>query len=323
MKISLRIILLTKKLGILLFFLCFILFEGLSTQYKNASEHENNLQTDNSIPTFKVAYSSGIFRNVNLADAEAASKIFVQQIIKQTNTNYISKAFIIDDLVNNVDYIKNQELDVITMTGYEYLAIQNKIRLYPVAAPILSDSCLNKIIILVRKDSNINSIADLSDKKIKMESTTSGGNSNILGVWSKVLFYKNKINFNKMLNSQNINREQPLKTITSVFFKKLDAAIVVEDDYKTVVELNPQVGRELKILASSKPLLLAVVCYTEKEKKSKDFDLLKTTIYNLHETYAGKNFLKIFKMKKLVPFKNEFLTNITELFNDYAAIQSK
>jgi ABC-type phosphate/phosphonate transport system substrate-binding protein len=321
MEILLRKILNNKKAGFLFCFLCVILFEGLHFGDGTRGNYKIDLQADNSIPSFKVAYSSSVFRNVNLTDAEAASKIFVQELIKQNKTNYKSEALIIDDLINNIDYIKNQELDVITMTGIEFLAVQKKVKLYPFAAPVLSDSCLNKIIILVRKDSKINSVADLKNKIIKIETAVQTDHSSILDIWLKVQFYKNKISFDKVFNSQESLLDPPLKTITSVFFKKADAAVVVEDDYKTVVELNPQLGEELKVLTASKPLLLAVTCYTEKEKKSKDLELLKSAVYKLHESASGKNFIKIFKMKRLLPFKNDFLVNVNELFNEYESIQ--
>ncbi len=325
MKNTVGIILRCKYAGLLFCFLGLILFGRIQSAGHTRINDKIDLHANDTIPVFKLAYSLSVFRNVNVNDAKAAAKIFIQEIIKQVKKNYRSEATVIDNLLENPNIIKKEDVNIINMTSYEYLAIQKKIKLYPFAIPVLNDSCLNKVIILVRKDSNISSIADLKNKRIKIQATSPMSETSILDVWAKVQFNNNNVNLNNPFTSQETLHETASKAITSIFFKKTDAAVVVEDDYKTIIELNPQLGKELKVIAISKPLLLAISCYTEKEmQENKSMrDLMITTTFNLQKNQTGQNFLNIFKMRMLIPFKSDYLKNVTDLYNEYESIAKK
>lgn len=297
--------------------LCCILFMGILISNNIKAKSVGVLQSDNSGNKFIVGYSPSVFRNTNLSDAKAASKILLQTILKHANSNLKSENVIIHDLIQNTDDINRKELNVVTMTGIEYLAVRNKVSLYPLAIPVVGDSCLEKLVLLVRNDSGINSVADLRNKTIGVESVVVEDKLNILKVWLNVLFKESKIEFNKDRLSAEIRGNSPSRIITSLFFKKYDAAVVLENEFKIVTELNPQVGKQLTVLRESKPMLLAISFYTEKQKKAEDHELLTSAILKLHETAAGKNFTKLFRMKKFVPFKNDYMNNVTELYNEY------
>jgi ABC-type phosphate/phosphonate transport system substrate-binding protein len=320
-----RIILRRKYAGLLFCFFGFILFGKIQSAGQTRINDKIDLQAKDTTPVFKLAYSLSVFRNVNVNDAKAAAKILIQEIIKQVKINYKSEAVVIEDPIQDPNIINKEDVNIINMTSYEYLAIQKKIKLYPFAIPVLNDSCLNKVIVLIRKDSNINSIADLKNKKIKIQATSSMSKTSILDVWAKVLFYNNNVNLNIAFTTQETMHESASKAITSIFFKKADAAVVVEDDYKTIIELNPQLGKEMKVIAISKPLLLSISCYTEKEKNVEKSirDLMISTTFNLNKNQTGQNFLNIFKMRMLIPFKIDYLRNVTELYNEYESIAKK
>ncbi|PKL83643.1 MAG: hypothetical protein CVV24_03765 [Ignavibacteriae bacterium HGW-Ignavibacteriae-3] len=312
---------LISKHAVLFGMLCCFIFSEILTSNEIEGKYIPDIQSANSSNEFIVGYSPSVFRNINLSDAKAASKILLQTILKHANSNLKSENVIIHDLIKNTDIINKKELNVITMTGIEYLAVRNKVRLYPLAVPAVGDSCLEKLVLLTRKDSGIKSVSDLKNKTIIVESVVVEDNLNILNIWLNVLFKRNKIEFKKNRLTADIKGGSPSRIITNVFFKKYDAAVVLESELKIVSELNPQVGKELIVLSESKPMLLAISFYTEKQKKAEDHELLTSAIFKMHETAAGKNFTKLFRMKKFVPFMNEYLDNISELYDEYLASQ--
>lgn len=111
--------------------------------------------------------------------------------------------------------------------------------------------------------------------------------------------------------------------INSVFFRKADVAVISEDEFNIVAELNPQLKRELKILSTSKPFLSTTICFTEKLINSPDLVLAKSMKYKVHDTQTGRDILKMYKMKKIIPFQEEYMVNVSELFNKYSALNKK
>jgi phosphonate transport system substrate-binding protein len=275
--------------------------------------------------TFNIGFTPSVFRMVNVTDAKASSTILAQEILKQQRKqNVKGNTVIIENIVNRSEDIEKNNLDMLITTSIEFLAVRNKTKLYPFAVPMLSDSLFNRIILVVRNDSNIKSVLDLHYKKLKVELITSEDEFPIIKLWAKLILSKNKIDLDKIINSEGPRAASASTVVSSVFFRKTDAAVVVEDEYKTLVELNPQIGKQLKIIAASEPLLFAVACYTGKLKNNPDnLEITKSTIFNMHNTREGKEFFKIFKMKKLIPFKEEYLNSAKNFFDEYTAIIQK
>jgi hypothetical protein len=70
------------------------------------------------------------------------------------------------------------------------------------------------------------------------------------------------------------------------FFSKTDAAVVSEGEFKMSIELNPQIGSQLKIVDSSKPLLYGIICYTDRLQTHKNIGLdeIVNNFCSMHKT---------------------------------------
>ena len=49
--------------------------------------------------------------------------------------------------------------------------------------------------------------------------------------------------------------------LAELFFRTVDACLVTESGFQTIVEMNPQVGRRLRVLASSPRIVPFVTCF--------------------------------------------------------------
>ena len=79
-------------------------------------------------------------------------------------------------------------------------------------------------------------------------------------------------------------------------------------------ELNPQVGLQLRVVATSKPFLDTVLCVKrtgwQSEKERKD---LMESLEALHQEPEGKQILTVFKASELEAFQDEYLDDLREL----------
>ncbi|MDH3268196.1 MAG: phosphate/phosphite/phosphonate ABC transporter substrate-binding protein, partial [Ignavibacteria bacterium] len=95
----------------------------------------------------------------------------------------------------------------------------------------------------------------------------------------------------------------------SVFFKKADACVVDESLYRTVTELNPQIGTDLIALEVSQPLAIGLVAI---RKTISDLQIktdIKDAFLNLQNYDESRQYLTIFRIGKVIEFKDEYLNS--------------
>ena len=101
--------------------------------------------------------------------------------------------------------------------------------------------------------------------------------------------------------------------------------VVSEKEFNIAKELNPQIGKQLKIIGSSKPILYSVVCYSERLKEHKNLTTAEIvdSFCTMHKNTLGRNLLQIFRITQFVPYKDEYMQNTEELFKEFLEISKK
>jgi hypothetical protein len=92
--------------------------------------------------------------------------------------------------------------------------------------------------------------------------------------------------------------------------------------------LNPQIGKQLSIIDSSKQMLYSVLCYTEKlttalnRYKDRNQQSVADMLCNAHKTEIGRHFLSVFRITSYIPYKSEYLKDTETLFNDFRILSA-
>jgi phosphonate transport system substrate-binding protein len=94
------------------------------------------------------------------------------------------------------------------------------------------------------------------------------------------------------------------------------------DAFETMVELNPQIGKELMVLMESPPFLDNVIGFRKGYDKEWQKELVDTGL-KLHEDPEGQQVLMLFHRKRLTPFKSEYLDSLRKLRKDYERLKAK
>ena len=115
------------------------------------------------------------------------------------------------------------------------------------------------------------------------------------------------------------NFSQPL---LNVFFNQSDACLVTDGVFDVSVELNPQLGRQLKVLESSSKLVCEVTFY----RKSLDENTkqsISQEVLNLKNTVHGQQILMLFNCEDFVELKESDLEAVKSLLDQYEALKMK
>lgn len=255
--------------------------------------------------------TASTFRGVNPNDAEAALRLLAQTIGKQQGYSIATSTRIFEDTKSCETEINKGGLTLVILDALEYLSM-NIPGMEPAFVHREQGVILKEFLLLVRRDSGINTLADLKDKEILLLSSRSGS---LTTTWLDVLLRENGLEPSKRFFARIQSESKPSMAVLPVFFGTKPACIVDRLSFQTMVELNPQVGQKLKPLAVSEPYLDSITCIPWKIKTTQQarLDLIRS-LRDLHLEPAGRQIMTLFKVDQLVPFKEEYLTEVRQLW---------
>lgn len=265
----------------------------------------------------RMGFSAELFSDVDIKDAEIAIEMWLNEVANQMS-DYRTKSGIYRNFSSLLKVLTTKEVDIIGLTTLEYIKIKKQIYLEPAVNTSYTDRVTEEFILLVRKDKNINEFSQLKNKKITISKDIRG---DVSCLWLNTLLLKNDLpeckDFFKIIRRVY----KPSQIVLPVFFNQADACIVRQKSFNTIIELNPQVGKELKVLAKSPGLLLGIVCfqkYCNKEIREEFFKAAN----RIHKEPKGKQILTLIKKDKMIPFKPEYLESIKALVKEYNRLKN-
>jgi phosphonate transport system substrate-binding protein len=170
----------------------------------------------------------------------------------------------------------------------------------------------NELLLLVRDDSGITRIEQLRGKSLMVDTGQQGtipmkwldsimaarGSANAQGVFSSISKYT-----------------KGNQAVMPVFFRQADACLVGRNHYDTMVELNPQLGRQLRILERS-PGFVTGILAMRKDNRNPICDDVVKMLQEMHTEPMGKQLMTLFRINRLIPFKPEHLVSIEKVLRD-------
>jgi len=112
----------------------------------------------------------------------------------------------------------------------------------------------------------------------------------------------------------------PSLSLMQVFFRQADACIVTSQVFKLTSELNPQISKELKIIARVDKLaggIIVIRSDLQADLKQKLVQALRT----IHEDQEGRQLLLLFQLSGLIPYRPEYLRATEAFFEEHRKLR--
>ena len=254
------------------------------------------------------------FSGVNETDATAAFKVFVQRMGEQRGYAITSHLHVLDDAAALVDYQRENPrapLDLAIVDSWDYLAVAPIDNLPPTFATVEQGATMEDYLVLVRADSAIAGLADLAGKQVLVLRSS---NANTVWHWFRTeILALGRGAPDDFLGRLEI-RPQLSQTILPVFFGKADACAVDRQGFATMVEMNPQIAKTLKVLTHSEPFLDTLAC-VRLEGWGEDGirEQILEAMLEMPNDPAGRQILSLFKFDGMVPFEDSYLDSMRAL----------
>ena len=107
-----------------------------------------------------------------------------------------------------------------------------------------------------------------------------------------------------------------------VFFGKSDLTIVRESEYKTAVELNPQLGKKLGVLTKSDPFLV-LIGGAKDNMPDASHKAAVDSLIQLSSTEKGMQLMKIIHADSFEAATKSDLNNVRDLLKRYQSLKTK
>jgi phosphonate transport system substrate-binding protein len=256
-----------------------------------------------------LGYSNQVFYNVDPRDAIGLTKVWIQTADRKSKTSTETSVVFFNNLNEIESSLKANKVDVVILIAEEYLKLRDRVPLAPVLSADYGNHFYDELLLLVRADSGITRLEQLRSKNLKIESGQKGA---VPILWLDS-FLKDKFSSDARHFFTTItDSPKASQVIMPLFFNQTDACLASRTSFETMVELNPQLGRKLHIMAKSPGFMTGIVA-VRKDILNPRRDALVEIIRDSNSDPKGRQLLTLFRINRLVDFKTEHLASVEKV----------
>lgn len=269
-----------------------------------AENQERNAQLE-------FGFTNHTFYGVNESDAQGAFKIFVGSLGKTRGYQLDVKTHIFDDISEFGSYINSRKLQLIAIPAWDFMSLDIDAIMEPLFVSKVNGRVKKDYLLLVRRDSEFHELESLRSKSINIMRSTG---IRLSQIWIDELLNEKGLELSDQFFQTKKEIEKVALAILPVFFGKIDACIVNRAGFEMMTELNPQIGKNLRILASSVSYLESIICVSRSDWEDPSYrqDAI-LALEQLHNEVEGKQILTLFRIDQLAPYEPSYLETLREL----------
>jgi hypothetical protein len=268
-------------------------------------------------PVLRYGLTAGVIENANPTDVRAASLVWVQGVADLIGLfrSVESDLFATADAAAVAVNVGGTE--VLAISTLEYFSVEKVLKASP-AAVFESGGEVGQEYVLVSRQGAV-SLKDFVGKSIAIHA----GNREwaLSDVWADVLMAEAGVpDWRRVFSVKYLDRRG--HAAMAVFFKQADLAIEVRSAFQTAVELNPQLGRELRVLAKSPRLLPGLICIADRVLPAHRRSYVDT-MSRMHELTKYRQAFNAMRLTRIAPWDPAQLDPTRALVARQKALQAK
>lgn len=257
----------------------------------------------------RVAYTASVFSDIAESDARAAIKVWTEAAAREMSMPLAAEVQVVPDPERLVRLLDSGEADFAGMTTLEFLPLEPRLAPDPIFVVSRGGSARVEYLLLVRNDSGITRLADLGHAELMCLDSPL---TSLALPWLDVRLAAEgrppaADYFARVARATKLSA-----VILPVFFGRAKACLVTREGFKTMVELNPQLGRDLRILVES-PGYVPMLSFLRRAYMPPFRQDLVDAILRMHRTAAGRQILTMVQGNAMELLPPEELDSAREL----------
>ena len=258
-------------------------------------------------------FSTTILGEVNENDAIAAVRVWSRVIAHERGIPVDPQPIIFRNITEISAALTSNAVDCISLTTGEYDAVSGQVARDSIVTGVMSDSIMEEYVLLVPRGSNIERLSDLRGRTLGL---LQSARASLAAVWLDTLLVREGLGSAADFFGQIASPTKIGKAVLTVFFRQVDACVVTRRGFETMIELNPQTGQQLKVLAISLPVVPVIFCFRASDT-SPIREQIMVEITRWHLSPSGMQILTLFQTDSLEEHSASCLDSALELLAEH------
>jgi ABC-type phosphate/phosphonate transport system substrate-binding protein len=239
----------------------------------------------------RLAISQSVMGDVNLNDARSAMQIWLNRLAQEANVVIDLKLI---DTQAILDCARRGQVDALALNVVEYRQIADLLDSSQiVTAP--GEAGQEQYLILTKKNSGIRQLGDLKSRRVCALKTP---RMCLAPAWLFTILAEGHFGFAEQFFGSMAPDAKVSRVVLPVFFGQAEACLTSKRGFDTMCELNPQVARDLTVLASSPPMVVNFYIF-RKNYQGVNREKVIRAMSSLHSSPAGRQLETLFQFENL------------------------
>jgi ABC-type phosphate/phosphonate transport system substrate-binding protein len=268
---------------------------------------------ENDRKLLRTAISEDTLAGANITDARAAYRVWIDEYSRQAGKitgEAVPEVFIpSEELIRDV---RQGTIDCFGVTALEYVKIMD---LIDPDSLVLQDYLADgmEYVLLVHSSSAFRKIADLRGAQIVSHLHR---DMVLLPAWLDTMLAANNLPEAGRFFGSNQLHDKVNEVVLPVFFRRADGACLARRSWETAVELNPQLGRDLRPVAVS-PKIIPIAIGFRRNCNADGRKMLLDSMMRLSTTTAGQQISALYQAKEFVVRPTSVMKTTVEMVNQF------
>jgi phosphonate transport system substrate-binding protein len=267
----------------------------------------------------RIGIAPGTWWGLNRNDASAAIAAWTRTILAQRGIDAVVQTRLFETPEALSQALKSGQIDAVSMLTDQFLKLQPDLQPAEIFISSKDHSCTENYELLVPQASGITNVAGLAGRKVVLQANS---RTSLAAQWLDTLLARQTLGPAKKFFGALTKIESPSKAVLQVFFHQADACLVTSNVFALACELNPQLRKELRVLAVS-PEVVPSLFFFRPGYVSKVRDQLEPSILELNKTPAGQEVLTVFQCDGMIKRPVSCLDGSRQLLTEYGRPQSR
>ena len=248
---------------------------------------------DNPSP-MRLAISDKLIADVNLNDARAAMLIWIKRICQDLNVVIDNDPRVFDTTKEILNRLRAGTLDTVAINAVEYWQMADLLDGRQIVAQ--ADPWAQvQYVILAKRNSGIVKLSDLRGRRLAM---LTAPRMCVADAWLTTILHEENLGPAGQFFGSVSTDTKAFQVVLPVFFGKVDACLTMKQAFETICELNPQVKKDMVVIASSPSMVVNLYTFRNGFQSVYREKLIKA-LSNLSSSAAGRQLALLFQFEQL------------------------
>lgn len=257
--------------------------------------------------TVRMGYSIRTLLDVNTDDARAATAVLATQLARRKGLNIEVESYFYTSHAEIIRHLNSGFLHFVSLVGDEHLALSPHVQLEASLVPMRRGSVYEEILFLIPAGSDTTrQLASFAEARLLVNLS---GNAELASIWLAGMAWEESLP-STTFNFEVVSRISD--AVIPVVLGEAAGCLVFSNSLATMIELNPQLGRDLIVWRESPRILMSVLSFNKATHVPAE-DSLRQGILELRDEPEGRQLLDMFRVEGHVPFDEEYIVELRQM----------